>query len=559
MNYKRPLTLKSGLTLTGLIPPLAVQLGFPELPKPKCDAFFAIIRLWLGDCDANHPSCTGSVSCALPTRLIEVGTCEKPLLRLVETREEKLENKQYVALSHPWGDTTKYTPFSTLQKDPEHNHGIENFKKSIPYNELPATFKDAVDCTRQIGVPYIWIDSICIIQGPDGDFADEAKRMEDVFSGAYCVISASRAIDQRTGFLAPRPQSDYLTLTSDDGKPFYICKTIDNFNKDVIEGTLNRRGWVLQERALARRTIYFTENQTYFECGNGVRCETLAKMQKYQTLQQTTVTLSIMLTSHYSNMADFLGDPRFPEKAMRAKSRALKIAYFQGLYKRYSHLDLTRSYDRPFAIAGLEKRLQVAFDSKGSYGTFDDSDKTNPGLFHRSLLWQRDCDGDNDRHLKLIEFPADRKIRIPSWSWMAYEGGIDYCDPPLQTADWETKEIVSPWSESPSTESAPQTEDLALTVTVRDFDLRGRGQNEMRLFYDTNQTTASDGTRSQCVVVARSKEGRTDREKMCYVLLVGATGSFTMRGEKIYKRMGAGFMLGKFITLDGDGVVGKVY
>jgi hypothetical protein len=43
---------------------------------------------------------------------------------------------------------------------------------------------------------------------------------------------------------------------------------------------LNKRGWVLQERALARRTIYFTARQTYWECGCGVRCETLTRLHK---------------------------------------------------------------------------------------------------------------------------------------------------------------------------------------------------------------------------------------------------------------------------------------
>jgi hypothetical protein len=60
----------------------------------------------------------------------------------------------------------------------------------------------------------------------------------------------------------------------------YVCDAIDDFNRDVENGQLNRRGWVLQERALARRTIYFADRQTYWECGQGVRCETLTKMNK---------------------------------------------------------------------------------------------------------------------------------------------------------------------------------------------------------------------------------------------------------------------------------------
>jgi hypothetical protein len=157
---------------------------------------------------------------------------------------------------------------------------VEAFKVSIPYEKLPATFRDAVICTRNLSVRYLWIDSICIIQGQDGDFNEEAKRMEDVFSGADCVLAASRALDQRSGFLGPRGKRHFITIQRGNDKPFYVCKTIDNFSKDVIEGSLNKRGWVLQERALARRTIYFTESQTYFECGDGVRCETLTKMRK---------------------------------------------------------------------------------------------------------------------------------------------------------------------------------------------------------------------------------------------------------------------------------------
>jgi hypothetical protein len=283
------------------------QIGFPELPKPGSDAFFEILKLWLENCDTDHKdpknqdrNCTGIPKQRLPTRLIDVGTLDTPSLRLVETQEENIDlSEEYFALSHPWGDVEKYISFSTLRKDPEGTrHELEIFKQAIPYDELPATFRDAVICTRRLGIRYLWIDSyvpistycgmlsdlhrnsICIIQGEDGDFADEAKRMEDVFSGAYCVLAASRANDQHSGFLGERRQRNYIVLQPDNDEQFFICEPIDNFNKDVIQGSLNKRGWVLQERALARRTIYFTQTQTYFECGCGVRCETLARMHK---------------------------------------------------------------------------------------------------------------------------------------------------------------------------------------------------------------------------------------------------------------------------------------
>jgi hypothetical protein len=168
-------------------------------------------------------------------------------------------------------------------------------------------------------------------------------------------------------------------------------------------------------------------------------------------------------------MADFLGDPNFPNKAMRVKSRALKIEYFQDLYKQYSRLGFTRWEDRPVAIAGLEKRLQKAFNTKGRYGIFDDGNKTDGSLFHRSLLWRRawevDEKGDGDP-LVAITFPAAKNFHVPSWSWMAYKGGIDYTDPPYQTAIWETAGIIPPWTRG-GYQDPDANEDVAIAAVAR--------------------------------------------------------------------------------------------
>ncbi|KAI4621856.1 hypothetical protein J4E80_004229 [Alternaria sp. BMP 0032] len=287
-NVKAPLPRLSMLgtpaagRIDGLRTPTdVIQLGLPDLLEPGTPAFFALLRLWLEDCssqrdahDVSHKACHVIGRESLPTRLIDVGTLEDPRLRLVETAHEKLANVKYIALSHPWGDTKQYAPFSTLRGT------VDVYKVAIPYEKLPATFKDAVICTRNLNIRYIWVDSICIIQGKDGDFNEEATRMEDVFSGAFCVLAASRASNQHDGFLGPRAKQQFITMKRTDQKTFYVCKTINNFSKDVIDGSLNKRGWVLQERALARRTIYFTASQTYFECGEGIRCETLTKMRK---------------------------------------------------------------------------------------------------------------------------------------------------------------------------------------------------------------------------------------------------------------------------------------
>ncbi|KAI1739891.1 hypothetical protein F4680DRAFT_448505 [Xylaria scruposa] len=511
--------------------PLPIQIGFPQLPQPGTSLFFSLLRLWLQDCDEKHEGCRTPNPATLPTRLIDVGTINLPQLYLCETSDMIPNGQRYIALSHPWGDRKIHPPFSTLRKD------LAKFKKNIPYDQLPATFRDAVLATRALDIRFLWIDSLCIIQGEDGDFQYESKRMEDVFSCAYCVLAASRATGQHDGFLQPIKPREYITFQGRGKSPFYVCENIDDFSRDVLEGSLNTRGWVLQERALARRTIFFTENQAYFECGKGVRCQSLTKM--------------------HNNMADFLGDPNFPNKAISVQ-RSLKIRYFQDLYKQYSRLSFTHIEDRPFAIEGLESRLRSAYKTDGAYGIFDDG--PGKGLFHRSLLWQRGEDNPSS-WLSLIDFPVGRRITVPTWSWMAYQGGIDYVDPPFDQTVWEKDDIHPPQIKSndlkaPNTHSI-HSDSMELFATAREFNVTGHQEGEVKLVYDTHKSKL-DGMRRQCVVVAKSKEGRKVQDKKYYVLLVSPLSSSVDNFDNIYERVGAGMMLGRFINFNEPGKQARI-
>lgn len=217
---------------------------------------------------------------SLPTRLINVGTERNIKPRLVKTLEEKTNATAHIALSQLWGDTNAYPPFSAIRTDSSTHRGVNILKNALPYDELLAIFKDAVNCTRMLGIRYLWIDSTCIIQGKDGDFAQEVKNMETVPSEAYCVLAASRAMHQHEDFLKHQRQRKFIMIQRQEEKPFYICESSEDFSRDVIDGSLNKRDWVLQKRAPARWTIYFTETRTYVECGKGVRCETLSRMNK---------------------------------------------------------------------------------------------------------------------------------------------------------------------------------------------------------------------------------------------------------------------------------------
>lgn len=207
----------------------------------------------------------------IPTRVIDVGTEKNPSMRLIETTKDV--HGDYIAFSHCWGILTKEERFCT------HRNNVTDLKKSIPYDRLPRNFQDAVQVTRALGLSYLWIDSLCIVQDDKDDWEREAGRMEDVFSSAYCTIAASSAKSSLTGFLHEREPRASATVQTSKG-PLYLAEAIDDFQADVEKSVLNTRGWVLQERALSRRIIHFSSNQIYWECGKGIFCETLAQPRR---------------------------------------------------------------------------------------------------------------------------------------------------------------------------------------------------------------------------------------------------------------------------------------
>ncbi|KAK7993702.1 37S ribosomal protein S12 [Apiospora arundinis] len=295
----------------------------------------------------------------------------------------------------------------------------------------------------------------------------------------------------------------------------------------------------------------------YFECGEGIRCETLARMQ--------------------NNLAAFLGDPRFPQKAMNGR-RGMKIAYFQDLYKQYSRLQFTRMEDRAVAILGLENRLRKAYHTDGGFGIFDDG--PNGGLFHRSLLWRRGVEQEKPA-MRAIAFPVERRMAVPGWSWMAYAGPIDYVlEPPFsEEMEWETRDIQPPWSRHRHQQhqvdgdsiptpkrSATMSHDAGgpmavptLAVVARDFNVAGSKSWEAQILYDADRSASDGASKAQCVVVARTKNGASRAAKKHYVLIVAADLKSSMGADRKYHRVGVGYMLGKFIRWESPAVKGLVY
>jgi len=92
------------------------------------------------------------------------------------------------------------------------------------------------------------------------------------------------------------------------------------------------------------------------------------------------------------------------------------------LFEDYSKRNLTKKTDRCVAAVGLENRIAKAMNCESRYGIFQK-------FFHRNILWQAADD-------KTERIAYDDNEQVPSWSWMAYSGGIRFKDITVGSVEW---------------------------------------------------------------------------------------------------------------------------
>lgn len=120
----------------------------------------------------------------LPTRLIDVGKYDGEVtLRLSGCLPQ---NPQYLTLSHCWGNYV-------IEKLTIVN--LVSMLDRIPAEALNQTFRDAFTVTRKLGLRYIWIDSLCIIQDSFEDWVKEVTQMSKAYSCSFLNIAALDAPD----------------------------------------------------------------------------------------------------------------------------------------------------------------------------------------------------------------------------------------------------------------------------------------------------------------------------------------------------------------------------
>ncbi|KAH9210956.1 heterokaryon incompatibility protein-domain-containing protein [Leptodontidium sp. 2 PMI_412] len=135
---------------------------------------------------------------------------------------------------------------------------LDQHIKGIVFQDLPKSFQEAITVSRSLGLPYLWIDSLCIIQDSNSDWERESQHMQDIYAHATLNIPADAATDPTIG------EDMTVNKPGDVHAARGGCLVLDTHGLSHIprdspaeEHVLRRRAWVLQERTISRRILHF--------------------------------------------------------------------------------------------------------------------------------------------------------------------------------------------------------------------------------------------------------------------------------------------------------------
>ncbi|KAK0648256.1 heterokaryon incompatibility protein-domain-containing protein [Cercophora newfieldiana] len=380
--------------------PLHETIGsyLPPNLLPDSQLSFTRARRWLETCDNDHPGCRAHAVSRpyMPKRVLEIDSTS-PILRARLSTHAPLA--PYAALSYCWGgDQAAKTVKSRLAE----------YANDIPLHTLPRTIQDALVVTRGIGLRYLWVDAMCIVQDDGDDMADQIGQMYAVYRSAYVTISAATAATSQEGFLHPRTSFRGFTLSARlSSNVFGHVLAVPEPKAALRSGAstaghthdypLFTRGWTYQEHQLSPRILIYGTCGMLYWCPSSSHRDGGNEHPGWQEQNEYAALLFYQAQLGTSNAA--FSHPRS----------------WGDVVENYSQRKLTVESDKLPAVAAVAERyVELAERESMPVGDY------LAGMWRGELLLQclwRVWDPTKARHPKA-------SYRAPSWSWAALEGDV---------------------------------------------------------------------------------------------------------------------------------------
>ncbi|KAF8851777.1 HET-domain-containing protein [Acephala macrosclerotiorum] len=368
-------------------------------PDPASDESFDLVKSLLVNCNEKHDLCKRS-SPFLPKRVLDVEHSPN-VIKLVETEPNSME--PYVALSYCWGPNPNFT--TTLSSLDERKFGIEILS-------LPKALRDAVTWTRRLGVRYLWIDALCIIQDSKEDWEIESAKMASIYEQAYVTVcgASSPACDQP--FLVKRDRSSLtVECLNDNGQPTIVkARKLPRTGLHDWSGGLpdvwDMRSWTMQEKILSTRLVSYSGEEIQWICKTMNACECERGVPSNST--------------------------RYLKSIFQLDNARDAYLFWHGQVVEYTRRRLTCAPDKLPAISGIASVLHRVTGSEYIAGVWTRN-------LVNDLCWERVDVGEAERRRPSWVIPPS--YRAPSFSWASVDGAVFYNEDCL-SPDWTGHAII---------------------------------------------------------------------------------------------------------------------
>lgn len=359
-----------------------------------------LVRRWLHECttdkDCNQFRNSENF---VPKRLLDLGLAgdARPPVLIDTTETSPIptvgENTlRYACLSYCWG--SRSIPLRTTSQT------LEKHKQGIPVDKIPQVFRDAVFVARQLGLRYLWIDALCIIQDNAADWEKESGRMADIFHHSFITFGAATSSACDETFLPQREDNlihmDFQSSLNPNVSGHHSIFPLAGYDKwpfkaDLRASTWNTRGWVWQEQNIAQRILVFGPKMLHLRCHRRV----LSENGRCWTDESNASSLK---TSDLREWVHWIED--------------------------YSGRKFTYASDKLVAASGLAKVMQKLMAKERQAPTY------LAGLwldkdFHHNFKWVL-C----RKHLSFREMidslENNENYCAPSWSWASRSSAVSF-------------------------------------------------------------------------------------------------------------------------------------
>ncbi|CAI4213976.1 unnamed protein product [Parascedosporium putredinis] len=390
---------------------------------PLSEASLEYLRSWLNRCTETHKACARSISGAilnsrdapLPTRCLLIDGVDQSGDLRYRLEETLGKTGCYLTLSHRWNDDTE------TSKTTWKNYARRKEGKDL---NLPPLFRDTILLAHKLGIPYVWIDSVCIVQDGD-DWVTESLKMADYYQNSLLTVAAALEDSSQHGLALSKlpsermPQLARLPYREKSGRQrgyMYVYKSStavpESYKQLLTSSDLLTRGWVFQEWSLSRRIACFASHTSGYRLF--VHCQS--------EMPRNECGDSVASRRNDLNWGQTL--------AFAANSPLVPWLQWQMAVERFSAAALTKpDKDRTIALAGVAKECREVIRILAQGGAYanERADVTptrrlSPddhfvhayvaGLWvrnlHSDLLWRQSCDRSTVR---------SRIVGFPTWSW----------------------------------------------------------------------------------------------------------------------------------------------